>query len=101
MTTKLYVGNLPYSTTEDELSRLFAQAGTVTSVAIPVDKQTGQVRGFAFVEMSTEAEAKKAIGMLNGHMVGQRQIRVNVSEPRDPNRQAPRQSDNRSTRSRY
>lgn len=86
MSTKLYVGNLPYSTTEEELRQLFGQAGSVASVAIPTDRQTGQARGFAFVEMSTDAEARKAISLLNGHVFGQRQLRVNVSEPRDSGR---------------
>ncbi len=83
MNTKLYVGNLPYETTEADLRRLFESAGTVTSVAIPTDRQSGQARGFAFVEMATDAEAKKAISMCNGQSLGSRQIRVNVSEPRD------------------
>ena len=83
MNTKLYVGNLPYETNEADLRRLFEPAGTVTSVSIPTDRTTGQARGFAFVEMATDAEAKKAIGMCNGQSVGQRQIRVNISEPRD------------------
>ncbi len=102
MTTKLYVGNLPYTTTEDELRQLFSQAGTVATVAIPTDRQTGQARGFAFVEMSTEAEARKAISILNGHMFGQRQIRVNVSEPRDASRPTNRRPQGRpGGRSRY
>ena len=83
METKLYVGNIPYDTTESELRQLFAEAGTVTSVAIPTDRSTDRPRGFAFVEMSTAAEAQKAISMLNGHMLGGRQMRVNVSEPRE------------------
>jgi RNA recognition motif-containing protein len=83
MNTKLYVGNLPYETSEADLRRLFEPAGTVTSVSIPTDRNTGQARGFAFVEMATDAEAKKAIGMCNGQSLGSRQIRVNISEPRD------------------
>ncbi len=102
MTTKLYVGNLPYTTSEDELRQLFSQAGAVASIAIPTDRQTGQARGFAFVEMASEAEARKAISMLNGHLFGQRQIRVNVSEPRDTGRSANRRPQGRiGGRSRY
>lgn len=83
MNTKLYVGNLSYDTTEDELSELFAEAGSVQSVTIPVDRATNRPRGFAFVEMATAAEAQKAISMFNGRVVGERQIRVNVSQPKE------------------
>jgi cold-inducible RNA-binding protein len=86
MNTKLYVGNLSYQTTDDELREMFAPAGAVMSVAIPTDRATGQPRGFAFVEMSTTAEAQKAISMCNGRMLGQRQIRVSLSEPKDSHR---------------
>ncbi len=61
METKLYVGNLPYSTTEDELRELFTQAGTVTSVSLIMDRMTGSPKGFAFVEMGSPAEAEKAV----------------------------------------
>jgi RNA recognition motif-containing protein len=81
--TKLYVGNLPYSVTENELRTLFSQAGNVTSVAIPMDRMTDRPRGFAFVEMSTAAEAQEAIRLLEGTMVGERRIRVNISQPKD------------------
>jgi cold-inducible RNA-binding protein len=83
MTTKLYVGNLSYETTEEELQALFSQAGSVTSVALPTDRQTGRPRGFGFVEMSTEEEARKAISMFNGQTVRERQIKVNESRPRE------------------
>lgn len=83
MTTKLYVGNLSYETTEDDLRELFAQAGTVESVALPTDRETGRPRGFGFVEMSTAAEAQKAISQLNGQTVRERQIKVNESRPRE------------------
>ncbi len=83
MESKLYVGNLPYSTTEDDLRSLFAQAGTVASVAIIKDRDTGQSKGFAFVEMTTQAEAEKAISMLNGHQLAQRELKVSLARPRD------------------
>ena len=66
MGTRLYVGNLPYSVTELELRDLFASLGTITEAKIVTDRDTGRPRGFGFVEMSTEDEAKKAIEELNG-----------------------------------
>lgn len=83
MESKLYVGNLPYSATEEELSGLFGQAGTVTSVAIIKDRETGRSKGFAFVEMSSADEAQKAISMLTGHMLGGRDLRVSIARPRE------------------
>ena len=65
METKLFVGNLPYSATEDDLRGVFAQAGEVQSVNVIKDRDTGRAKGFAFVEMSTQAEAEKAISLLN------------------------------------
>ncbi len=81
MESKLYVGNLSYSTTEDELRTLFAQAGTVSSVALIKDRDSGQSKGFAFVEMSNQVEAEKAISMFNGHMVGERELKVSLARP--------------------
>ncbi len=83
MESKLYVGNLPYSTTEDELRNLFSQAGTVTSVALIKDRDTGQSKGFAFVEMSNQVEAEKAISMFNGRSMGQREMKVSLARPRE------------------
>jgi RNA recognition motif-containing protein len=83
MTTKLYVGNLSYETTEQELQELFAQAGGVASVALPTDRDTGRPRGFGFVEMSSEDEARKAITMFNGQTLRDRQLKVNESRPRE------------------
>ena len=83
MESKLYVGNLPYSATEDELRNLFSQAGTVASVAVIKDRDTGQSKGFAFVEMSNQAEAEKAISMFNGHSMGQREMKVSLARPRE------------------
>lgn len=83
MGTKLYVGNLNYRTTEDQLRTAFAEAGTVTSVAIPTDRDSGRPRGFGFVEMSTEDEAQKAIQMMHGRELDGRQLNVNESRPRE------------------
>ena len=83
MESKLYVGNLSYSTTEDELRNLFIQAGTVTSVALIKDRETGRSKGFAFVEMSNQAEAQKAISMFNGHSMDNRELRVSIAQPRE------------------
>ncbi len=77
MGSKIYVGGLPYSTTEQQLSDLFAAHGAVTSSRIITDKFTGQSRGFGFVEMSSDAEAKAAITALNGTEMGGRTLTVN------------------------
>ena len=83
MDVKLYVGNLSFSTTEDELRTLFAQAGTVTSVALIKDRDTGTSKGFAFVEMSAQTGAENAIKMFNGYSLGNREIRVSPARPRE------------------
>lgn len=83
METKLYVGNLSYDTDESRLRTLFAQAGTVASVAMIMDRDTGRPKGFAFVEMSTQAEAEKAISMFNEKEVDSRKIKVNIARPRE------------------
>jgi RNA recognition motif-containing protein len=83
MDVKLYVGNLTYSTTEDELRTLFAQAGTVTSVALIKDRDTGQSKGFAFVEMATQAEAQKGISLFHGKPLNGRDLTVNMARPRE------------------
>jgi len=86
MNTKLFVGNLSFKVTEPDLEKMFAQAGTVVSVAIPVDRVSGNKRGFAFVEMSTQAEAEAAVKQFNGQTIEGRQIAVNPSQPRDPSK---------------
>jgi RNA recognition motif-containing protein len=83
MGTKLYVGHLSYNTTEDELRAFFATTGTVTSVAIPTDRETGRPRGFGFVEMGTDEEAQNAIRELNGKSLNDRPLNVNESRPRE------------------
>jgi cold-inducible RNA-binding protein len=83
MDSKLYVGNLSYSTTEDDLRTLFSQAGSVTSVAIIMDRDTGRSKGFAFVEMGNKAEAQKAISTLNGFSLKDRELKVSIARPRE------------------
>ena len=83
MEVKLYVGNLSYTTTEDDLRTLFAKAGRVASVALIKDRDTGNSKGFAFVEMNTQAEAQKAISMLNGFNLENRELKVNLAKPRE------------------
>jgi len=84
MGLKIYVGGLPYSTTQQELSGLFAAHGAVASSRIITDKFTGQPRGFGFVEMSSEADAKAAIWALNGTELGGRTLTVNEARPQAP-----------------
>jgi RNA recognition motif-containing protein len=79
----LYVGSLPYSTNEQELSQLFSQYGTVQSAKVITDRYTGQSRGFGFVEMSTGEEAQKAIAALNGSNMGGRTLVVNEARPQE------------------
>ncbi len=81
MATKLYVGGLPYSTTDSELKGHFEQAGEVTSATIIMDKMSGRSKGFGFVEMTNDADADKAISMFNGNDFGGRKLTVNVARP--------------------
>ena len=81
-TNRLYIGNLPYRTTADELRDLFSRAGEVIDVAVPVDRESNRPRGFAFVEMADEASAQQAIQMFNGYSLQGRELRVNESQPR-------------------
>jgi RNA recognition motif-containing protein len=80
---RLFVGGLPYTTTEEELKALFAQSGAVDSVTIVTDRYTGRSRGFGFVEMPSAEEAQAAIRRLNGQQVGGRTITVNEARARD------------------
>ena len=79
---KIYVGNLSFQTTESELQELFSQHGAVTDVAVITDRETGRPRGFGFVEMSNDQEARDAIGALDGKEFGGRTIRVNEARPK-------------------
>ena len=81
MSIKLYVGNLSYEITEPQLQTLFSEAGEVTSAKIITDRETGQPRGFGFVEMETKLEGQKAISMLNGRSLDGRPLKVNEAKP--------------------
>jgi hypothetical protein len=83
MENKLYVGNLPYSITEEELGSMFAEAGNVKSAVIITDRETGRSKGFGFVEMETEAEAQSAIDRFHGVELARRPLTVNVARPRE------------------
>ena len=82
MARKLYVGNLPYTTSEQDLQDLFSGAGTVDSVNVMRDMATGRARGFAFVEMATDEEAQQAISLLNERDFGGRNLTVNEARPK-------------------
>lgn len=79
----IYVGNLSYQATQEDVEKVFAKYGIVTRVNLPSDRETGRPRGFAFVEMETEAEEQAAIEALNGKDLLGRQLRVNAARPRD------------------
>lgn len=83
MSMKLYVGNLAFQTTDDDLQGLFAKAGTVESVSIVTDRDTGRSRGFGFVEMSSKAEGEAAIAQFNGTEISGRSLTVNEAKPRE------------------
>lgn len=83
--TNIYVGNLPYSTTQDELHQLFAQYGQVARASVVMDRETGRSRGFGFVEMPNDNEAQAAISALAGKHFGGRALVVNVARPREAN----------------
>ena len=83
MSTKLYVGNLSFNTTAQDLETMFAASGTVQSASLIEDRETGRSRGFAFVEMSTAAEAQAAIASLDGKEIDGRNLKVNEAKPRE------------------
>lgn len=83
MAMRVYVGGLPYSATEEDLENLFASHGSVASATVITDKFTGQAKGFGFVEMSTDEEARTAINSLNGTLFGGRTLTVNEAKPRE------------------
>ncbi len=84
MTTKLYVGGIPYTSTEAGLGEAFSRAGNVVSTSIIIDRMTGRSKGFGFVEMATDDEAQKAIEMWNGQDYEGRKLTVNVARPLEP-----------------
>ena len=83
MATNIYVGNLPFSTTNDELEALFAEYGAVSRAQVISDRETGRSRGFGFVEMDDDGAAQTAIEAINGSDMGGRDLKVNVARPRD------------------
>jgi|SRR5438046_16806 len=83
MSTKLYVGNLSFNTSSEQLESIFAEAGTVQSASVVEDRETGRSRGFGFVEMSTKEEAQAAITALDGKDVDGRNLKVNEAKPRE------------------
>ncbi|MDA1184327.1 MAG: RNA-binding protein [Acidobacteria bacterium] len=83
MSRKLFVGNLPYETVEQDLETLFAEAGQVETVSVMRDRMTGRARGFAFVEMASDDDAQKAVTQLNGHQLGGRALTVNEARPQE------------------
>jgi len=80
---RLFIGNISFRTLENDLHDYFAQAGVVTSCALMLDKNTGQSRGFAFIEFSTSEEAAKAVETLHGKELGGRELTVNIARPRE------------------
>jgi len=83
MAKKLYVGNLSYSTTEEQIRGLFSQAGEVDSVSLITDRETGRAKGFGFVEMNTDEGSKEAIKRFNGYTLNERNLTVNQAHPRE------------------
>ena len=82
MDVKLYVGNMAKSTTSEELNTLFTQAGAVTAVDVIKDRDSGQSKGFAFITMTAQADADKAISMFNAYSLGEHELKVNIAKPR-------------------
>ena len=95
MDNKLYVGNLPFSTTEEDLRSMFAQAGNVVSVSLLKDRDTGRSRGFAFVEFNTQAEAEKAVSLFNNTPLENRNLKVNLARPKEDSGKYKRSGGNR------
>ena len=95
MDTKLYVGNMSHETTEQDLRTMFSEAGTVEKVEIIMDRQTGKAKGFAFVTMSKNDEAEKAISLFDTKELNERPLKVNISKPRE---ERPAMRGNRSNR---
>ena len=89
MANRLYVGNLPYSVGEEDLRSLFGQVGTVEEVHLPIDRQTGRPRGFAFVQFASDEQAQEAIQQLDGYALDGRQIRVSVAQDREASTRGP------------
>lgn len=97
----IYVGNVDFKATEDQLSDLFAEYGEVTSVKIITDKVTGRSKGYAFVEMANDADGKAAVKALNGYVLNNREMSVSEARPREENRSFRNREDNRGYNRRY
>lgn len=82
MDSRIYVGNLAKSTTQDEINTLFTQAGSVSEVELIKDRDSGQSKGFAFVTMASAAEADKAVGMFHAYTLAEKELKVNIAKPR-------------------
>jgi len=83
METRVYIGNMSQQTTEQDIRTMFSEAGTVGSIDVIMDRQTGKAKGFAFVTMSSQAEAEKAISLLDGKNVNDHTLKVNIAKPRE------------------
>jgi RNA recognition motif-containing protein len=79
----LYIGNLSYQTTDDDLRQLFSEAGEVASATVITERDSGRSKGFGFVEMANDADAQKAVSMFDGTMLGDRNIKVDIARPRE------------------
>ena len=90
MAKRLFIGNLPYSATEQQLTEIFSEAGKVESVSIITNRETGRSKGFGFVEMSSDAEAAEAVAKLNGHSFDGRPLVVSEARPQVPREQVSR-----------
>ena len=101
METKLYVGNLSYETTEEDLHTLFSQAGKVESVDLIKDRSSGRSKGFAFVVMGNQSELEKAIQMFNSYNLSQRELTVNIARPREERSQGGYGSNRKGGRQQY
>ncbi len=93
MNKKLYVGNLPYSATDEQLRSLFSQVGEISDVTIIVDRDTGRSKGFGFVEMVTEEQAEEAVKRFNGYSLNNRPLTVNEARPREQREPRPPRQD--------
>ncbi|MFN3696168.1 MAG: RNA recognition motif domain-containing protein [Pseudobdellovibrio sp.] len=90
MAKKIYVGNLAFSVTDDELQQAFASFGTITSARVVMDKMSGRSKGFGFVEIENDADADTAIEKMNGQTIGGRAVRVSEAKPQEPGSRGPR-----------
>lgn len=84
MSAKLFVGNLPFKATQEEISSLFSQHGSVTEVQLMIDRMTGRPRGFGFVTMASDEDAQRAVNALHGFNMGGRDLTVNLARPMEP-----------------